>query len=153
MNHALVVEDAIISVGGLPTAARRLDTGEWVNPNNGEWTEAEAAACGYLPVVTTPRPPDTDTTTHDYAVVLISGVPTEQWTARPKTPDEITAATYAENEEGITADLEQAIVDLQVLLDTVNSAINDNPAAHIKDVARVLKKVCRSLTESFESAE
>lgn len=86
--YALVTAGQIRSVGGLPAAAPRLDTGQWVMPPQREWTDAQAAACGYLPVVDAARPADNDTTTHDRGVELVAGVPTVVWTARAWTTEE-----------------------------------------------------------------
>ena len=49
------------------------------------------AACGWHPVTDTPRPDDTDTTTHDRTLTSVDGVWVEQWTPRPWTDDELTA--------------------------------------------------------------
>ena len=47
-------------------------------------------------MVETPRPPDTETTTSDPApVALVAGVPTQQWTVRPWTEDELAAKAEA----------------------------------------------------------
>ena len=73
-----------------PTGARRLDTGAWVTPPADGWTADLLAACGWLPVTEVPRPADTATTTSDPApVALVAGVPTQQWTVRPWTADEV----------------------------------------------------------------
>lgn len=87
--YALVISGEVQSVGTLPKAARDLANGAWVMPPNKEWTEEQAAACGYLPVVETPRPPDTDTITHDWEVQLLSGVPTQVWVERLWTDEEL----------------------------------------------------------------
>lgn len=49
------------------------------------------AACGWHPVTDTPRPDDTDSTTHDRTLARIDGVLVEQWTERPWTADELAA--------------------------------------------------------------
>jgi hypothetical protein len=153
MQYALVINDVIESVGGLPSAARRLDTQEWLSPSNGQWTNEEAALCGYLPVTTTPRPPDTATDTHDYSVTLVSGVPTETWTARPKTQAEIDTATAVANEATLSDDLDDALISIQVIIDDTNANINTNPAQRIKDIAKALKKTIRKVNKRFEDTE
>lgn len=99
-TYALILDNEIQSVGGLPNAARRLDTGQWLMPHAGQWTDAQAAACGYLPVVETERPPDTETTTSDSSIELIDGVPTQVWTVRDWTQEELDqqALTQAQQE-------------------------------------------------------
>lgn len=89
MTFALVLNDTITAEGNLPRGAQRLDTGQWVTPPGGVWTDAQAAACGWLPVVDSPRPADTATTTSDRTIAVVAGKPTVTWTARDKTPGEI----------------------------------------------------------------
>ena len=47
------------------------------------------AECGWHPVTPTPRPDDTDTTTHDRTVTEIDGTWTVTWTKRDRTADEM----------------------------------------------------------------
>ena len=47
------------------------------------------AACGWHPVIDTPRPDDTDTTTHDRSVAEIDGTWIVVWTKRYLTADEM----------------------------------------------------------------
>ena len=65
--YALIQSGAITATGQAPRGARRLDTGQWVTPPADGWTPELLAACGWLPVVETPRPADTKTTTSDPA--------------------------------------------------------------------------------------
>ncbi|MBK8758818.1 MAG: hypothetical protein IPM08_17395 [Actinomycetales bacterium] len=98
MTYALVVGGIIQSTRNTPPpAARRLDTGAWVTPLDGIWTEALAAACGWLPVAVVARTADTATHTSDYAVTLVGGVPTDTWTVRAKTQAELDATTSTTN--------------------------------------------------------
>jgi hypothetical protein len=101
-DYALVTSDQIIRFG-VPPSARRLDNRAWVL-GLPDASDALKAACGYLAVVTTPRPADTATETSDRSVQVINGVPTEVWTVRakaadelnpPKSPDEKLAAAKA----------------------------------------------------------
>jgi hypothetical protein len=59
------------------------------------WESEIIGPHGWEPVVTTERPADTDTTTHDYSVELVDGVPTEVWTPRPWTQAELDARNQA----------------------------------------------------------
>ena len=115
MIHALVINDAIQSVGPLPRAARRLSDGAWVTPPAGEWTPEQAADAGYFPVTETPRPDDTITTTHVESVVLVGGVPTQTWTPRPWTADEV-AAREAQASAEAKAVEDRAILDATAAL-------------------------------------
>jgi hypothetical protein len=92
MNYALIVNNAIEAVQGrLPRGADA--DGQWIEPV----TEANAASCGWFPVVDVSRPDDTDTHTHDRSVELVNGTPTVVWTERPWTAEELTARTQAAN--------------------------------------------------------
>lgn len=51
------------------------------------------AACGWHPVTDTPRPDDTDTTTHERSIANEAGTWTVVWTPRPWTADELAART------------------------------------------------------------
>lgn len=64
---------------------RRTDTGEWLTPPDGVWSPADAALCGFLPIITQDRPADTSAGTWDRTVQVIDGTPCERWTARPWT--------------------------------------------------------------------
>lgn len=77
--------------GTAPTEGQLPDgrTVSGITPTNLEML----AACGWHPVTPTPRPDDTDTTTHDRTLTNTDGVWVEQWTARPFTDDELTART------------------------------------------------------------
>lgn len=93
--YALVIDGTIKSVGSLPRAARRLDTQEWVLPPNGVWTTPQAEACGYFYVVPATKPADTETETWVKSVELVSDTPTEVWTSRPWTADELKSKQVA----------------------------------------------------------
>lgn len=84
---------------------------------------ANVAAAGWVPVTLTPRPADTATTTTDETVQLVGGVPTQVWTTRALTAEEIEAASAAAVSlaltEGMAADaarIEAAIASLATLL-------------------------------------
>ncbi len=109
MTYALVLSDTIHATGPLPRAARRLSDGVWVSPPDGIWAPELAAVCGWLPVTETTRPADTDATTHDYSVTLVAGVPTETWTPRPWTPDELAARAEGTREQTLTDTLRAGI--------------------------------------------
>lgn len=90
--YALVIDGTVQSVGGLPNAARRLDTGEWVL-GLADAPDSLRVACGWYPVTDTARPADTADTTHDRTIDVVDGTPTVVWTARPKTTEEQAADT------------------------------------------------------------
>lgn len=86
---ALVVDGRIVSIAdALPPLARDTTTGDWVVPTEGQWTPDDLARVGLHPVVETPCPTSTDTTTYTRSVVLLAGVPTVTWAPRPWLPGE-----------------------------------------------------------------
>ena len=145
--YALVQGDAIVEgPGALPDV--------W-NDGTRDWdlrpiTDPELAELGWFPVVEVPRPPDTETTTHDYSVELVAGLPTEVWTERPKTPDEVASAEASANVTQMTTESGEAVdklvlvvENLNLITDMTNADINANPAAVIKDLARECKTIAR----------
>jgi hypothetical protein len=64
-----------------------------------------------------------------------------------------TAATEAANEATLEGELDAALTELQVIIDTSNAEINENPAGEIKDIARIVKKTIRKVNERFEATE
>lgn len=77
---------------GTPPTEGTLPDGRTVSgitPTN----TAMLAACGWHPVTDTPRPDDTDTTTHDRSVSNIDGTWTVTWTKRDLTVDEMAPPT------------------------------------------------------------
>ena len=90
MSYAQVTDNTITAVGGLPKGARRLDDGGWVLGLRDADISLQAA-CGWLEVVDPGRPPDTETTTSDRTLELLTGIPTYVYTVRDKTDAEITS--------------------------------------------------------------
>ena len=129
-----------------PTGARRLDTGAWVTPPADGWTADLLAACGWLPVTEVPRPADTATTTSDPApVALVEGVPTQQWTVRPWTAEELAVQAAAAQYEADRLTVRAIITDLQAekaraqaVIDKTNANITGGDT---KDVARAAKRI------------
>ena len=78
------------------------------------------AACGWHPVTPTPRPDDTDTTTHDRSVTNIDGTWTVTWTKRDLTVDEMAPPT-PDPLATLIADLSKATTLAQVRAAAVNA--------------------------------
>jgi len=146
MNYALVENDTILQYGPLPPV--------W-NDGERDWdlrpmTDPELAALGWLALVVVPRPPDTPTTTFDYTIGLVAGLPTEIWTERPKNQGELDNEAAVQNTQQMIDESDESvdklvlvIENLNALTDMTNADINANPAAIIKDLARECKTIAR----------
>ena len=93
MIYAHITNGIIDKLGNPPATV--FDAGRWWDLRDRD--PALLAARGWLPVVDTPRPDDTDTTTHDYSVQLVAGVPTVTWTPRPWTINERSQRAQLDN--------------------------------------------------------
>jgi hypothetical protein len=143
--YALIIGGQIIATGPLPAGARDLTTGEWVTPHERLWTPGQAAACGWFPVTAVARPADTAQETWDYSITLVGGLPTEAWTERPKTQEELAAETAIVLRNADRLAVQAIITDLQAEKDRCQVVI-DKTAANItggdtKDVARAAKRI------------
>ena len=108
--HARMEDDTLVT-RDTPTGGAWED-GQWLDftdPNTlSEWE----ARHGWVPVTETPRPDDTDTVKHDGAVVLVDGVPTQTWTARPWNTAEV-----AERDEQAAAAAK--VIEDRAILDAI----------------------------------
>ena len=57
------------------------------------------------------------------------------------------------NQRAIEANIEQDLAAMQLILDTPNADINGNPAARIKDIARMCKRLGRSALDDYSVVE
>ena len=146
--YAHTTASTIDQVGTLP--ALWLGPTRWHDWRGDPETWAtQPADWGWLPVVETPRPADTETTTsYPAPVALVAGVPTQQWTVRPWAEAELAAKAEQAANEALRATIKAIINDLraekaraQTVIDTPNATINTSPAPHIKDVARAAKRI------------
>ena len=149
--YAFVTDDTIQSLGRLPASARRLDTGDWVMGLATAPVEL-VAATGWLPVIDTPRPDDTATTTHDRSVELVAGVPTVVWTQRDKTPEELAAETRQANRTAIEDAARTAMANLQTIIGSADVTFSNLTGAQtamrqiqagLRTVARVERRLIR----------
>ena len=158
VSYARVLDDAIATLDPppdvLPPEDPTAEGRSWDlrrhDYDEATWESDIVGPHGWLEVVTTPRPPDTDTITHDYSVELVAGVPTEVWTSRPKTPDEVAAAESSANTTQMRTESDEAVDKLILVVEAFNAItaltnadINANPAAVIKDLARECKTIAR----------
>ena len=143
-TYALVRNDSIEQVGAPETW---FDGERWWDFR----TEVDPAS-GWLPVVETERPADTETEIHEYSITLVDGQPTETWTARPKTEAEIEASTKRDNTEALrdeaTAALDPllaAVGGLDAIANATPQWLNQNTAQAIQDTAKHAEIVGRQL--------
>ena len=159
MTYARIQED-MITIGDPPELLDPEDTtadGRWWDLRMHEytlqeWEEDIIGPHGWKPVVTTERPPDTAEVTYDYSIELIDGIPTEVWTERPWSEEELLVEEKEVNVATMTVESEEAVdklvlvvENLNVITDMTNAAINQNAAAVIKDLAREVKTVARQV--------
>lgn len=160
MSYARVFDSIIVSTTPPPDLLPPDDptaVGQWWdlrhhNLDLTTWETTIIAPHGWLPVIATSRPPDTATDTSDYAIVLVDGVPTEQWTERPWTQAELDAQEAAANTAEMISSSDPAvdkliavIEALNAITDMTNANINANPAAVIKSLTRECKTIARQL--------
>jgi hypothetical protein len=158
MSYARVLDDTITSLDAPPdllepddpTADDRYWDLRQHDLDIAAWETEIIGPHGWLPIVTTERPPNTSTTTFDLSVQLVGGVPTEVWTERPWTQSELDAQEAQVNVTQMTAESDEAVdklvlvvENLNALTDLTNAEINANPAAIIKDLARECKTIAR----------
>lgn len=136
--YAHVAANAVDAVGQPPLLYD--DGARWWDLRDRD--PAILATLGWLPVTQTPRPADTDTTTHDYSVTLVGGVPTETWTERPKTQAELDAATAATNEAALISAARGAIAGNKTFL-ALASPTNAQTLAQVKALTRQMNALIR----------
>lgn len=158
MSYARVLDVAIVSTEPPPDLLEPTDVtaeGQWWDLRHhdydlAQWESEIIGPHGWQPIVTTPRPPDTATTTHDYSVQLVDGLPTEVWTERSWTQAELDGQEAMANTTQMRTESNEAVDKLvlvvealNALTDLTNATINANPAAVIKDFARECKTIAR----------
>lgn len=106
MTYARIVDDELIHPFRVPNVLDRIH----------DLRDADAgrlAEFGIYEVVEVPRPADTDTTTHDLTVEVVDGVPSQVWTERLWTQDELAAIAAREARDARDTFLRNAIGTLE----------------------------------------
>jgi hypothetical protein len=136
MSYAIVVDDAIFTVGSRPRAYRNHTGLQYA-------TDEQLAALGILPVVDVERPADTATHTTERSVELVAGVPTVVWTQRAWTADELAARTAAANNTAMRAEVDQALADLRLITGSSGTLTGAQLSNAVRLLARVLIRMIR----------
>lgn len=89
-TYVLVQDEAVGQVGAPAIWFDELRWWDFRPQDHDTYLEA-----GWLPLVETSRPADTETVTFDYSVEVIDEQPTEVWTERPWTEDELAGKQVA----------------------------------------------------------
>jgi len=61
--------------------------------------------------------------------------------------------TEETNQSAIETNLGQDLVIMQAIIDATNASINSNPAPHIKNMARMLKRLGRTAIKDYSEAD
>lgn len=107
MTYAHIINNEIVAIGSYPEIERTPER---------DWDLRDPAtrtARGWIEVVETPRPADTDTGTYDSDVQLVEGIPTRVWVYRDWTEAEIISRMEAE-EARIKAESDQMAIEAVV---------------------------------------
>ncbi len=152
MTYVIVKAGQIVGpeIYGLPAAAARLDTGAWVTPPDRAWTPDLLAACGIVAVTVTARPADTATTTSDRSLTVVAGVPTETWTPRPWTTDELTARTVAGDETTLRDRATSALATNTTYL-ALATPTNAQVVAQVKALTQQVNALIRLAVRALDS--
>ena len=156
--HALIENNVITALRDAP-AGGAWEDGAWLDFTDPDTLAAWEERHGWTPVTLTPRPEDTETVKHDESVVLVDGVPTQTWTARPWNAAEIAdrdarLARAADREaaralvDGINASIDEAKAAkaaAQAVIDAVAPTTVPQVWARVKDLARALRDTDNAL--------
>jgi len=95
----------------------------------------------------------------DAREVITEDAEGEEISRRPYTDEENAAEDNAlviesneRNRLSIEEALENALVEIQTIIDTPNATINSSPAAHIKTLARAQRRMIRLLTRRLDGS-
>lgn len=140
--YALVIDDSITETGTPRNLVRLVDGSKpLISPYI---TDDIYAECGWLPVVGTPPTFNPATQVMEHGdVMLVAGVPTRQYTVRPKTAEELAAEAVAIADEAERDQARQAITNLRAY-DNLASPTNAQTVAVVKLLCRVCIALIRN---------
>ena len=125
----------------LPTAARRLDTGEWVLGLS-DAPSALQEACGFVTITPATRPADTATHTSERSVVRTGDTVAEVWTVVPKSAESLAAEQSARNR----ATIEGRAATIVSQMNAITATTGALTAAQLSNAVRQIAAATRALT-------
>ena len=150
MSYALVQNDIIVHPGPMPPV--------W-NDGQRDWdmrslSGDELAALGWLPIVYTDRPPNTETTTWDSALGVVYGMPTQVWTERPWTTEELGQDAASKNRSQMSTESAQSVDVLIGVVEAFNeiTATQTNPPV-VRELAALVRTVARQVIRDARRSE
>jgi hypothetical protein len=124
--HALIQNDQITQVGPRPRIW--WDGDRWHDLREDDGTQA--AALGWLPLTTEPRPDDTPTYTWDRTKPsLVDGLPVVGWTQRLWTEAELAAALEGDIAQQLQQDTAADLTKLRDAIDQLATLLGNNTTA------------------------
>ena len=106
-----------------------------------------------MPIVTVDRPADTAEATYDRSVALVDGTPTEVWTVRPKTVDELAAQTAEANRATIEAAVTAHLSDLAAIANSSGTLTGAQLSNAVRVLARGQRRILRVLHNRLDAAD
>ena len=128
MMHAQIIDGTIANLRPTPAGGAWEDD-QWLDFSDPATLAAWEERHGYTLVVETPQPQDTDTVKHDESVVLVDGVPTQKWTARPWNAAEVAERAAAANAVTLQADTAAYLTKLKEAIDALAVLLADDTTA------------------------
>lgn len=121
---------------------RRIDNDEWITPLGGVWSLELAALCGFVPIVRTPAPADTDVVFYTRSILVVDDVPTEEWTATNRSVDDIAVRVGENNRLALEVKLRTNLQTNKTYLALVSPS-NAQVVAHTKALTRQINALIR----------
>ncbi len=154
MTRYAQVLDGTATEKQFPGMAQRLDTREWVAFTYAD--EATRNACGWYSFEPAPAP----TVTSSQIAVHVgpvydskTGAVADTWVVRAKSADELAADTAITNRTALQTNLTTDLAAMQTIINDTNANINANPAARMKDIARMLRRLGRVALNDYRGTD
>jgi hypothetical protein len=133
---------------------RKIADNTEVRPGVNGWTAALLAVCGFadVPLVEVPSPAVTANQIATVTAQLVADIPTQVWTIRAKTADEITAATAAANDTTIRQQADAALTANRTYLQ-IASPTNAQVAAQVRALTQQNNKLIRLVIGKLDGTD